>query len=214
MELNISEIDDESVQFEEIYSNETDFIENNYLHNVSPEDNYPVKRVHFEVPETAPLRPMKQSIPRTQARVTRPYVPPPKPQLSYDDILAKMGMFVADGKLHLMDENPQSKKQIQKQIQKQTQKQVPQQTQVKPSYEENIPQNSYIYNKYFKDHVQEQVSNRPLTPQQYKDMLVKTIIQKYKIKQMKSTKLIMPVSNINVAYGNANLNKLFNFSKR
>ena len=40
-------------------------------------------------------------------------------------------------------------------------------------------------------------------------------IQKYRIKQMKSNKLIMPTSNINFAQGSSsNLNKLFAFSQR
>ena len=28
-----------------------------------------------------------------------------KPKISYEDILSKMGMFVSDGKLHLVDKN-------------------------------------------------------------------------------------------------------------
>ena len=46
-------------------------------------------------------------------------------------------------------------------------------------------------------------------------MLIANIIQKYKIKQIKSSKLIMPTSNINFAQGpSGNLNKLFSFSQR
>jgi hypothetical protein len=46
-------------------------------------------------------------------------------------------------------------------------------------------------------------------------ILVDDYIEKQRIKQMKSTKLVMPTSNINIAAGHsANLNKLFGFPKR
>jgi hypothetical protein len=46
-------------------------------------------------------------------------------------------------------------------------------------------------------------------------ILVDDYIEKQRIKQMKSTKLVMPTSNINMAAGHsANLNKLFGFPKR
>ena len=72
-------------------------------------------------------------------------------------------------------------------------------------------QNSYIYNKYFQNNQYDQgQQHRPMTPLEYRDMLIKNIIQKHKIKQMKSTKLVMPNSNINFASGpTSNLNKLF-----
>ena len=45
-------------------------------------------------------------------------------------------------------------------------------------------------------------------------MLLQDHLQRQRIKQIKSTKLIMPTSNISMASNNGNLNKLFNFSKR
>ena len=77
-------------------------------------------------------------------------------------------------------------------------------------------QNSYIYNKYFQNNdYNEQPIQKPMTSLEYRDLLINDIIQKYKIKQLKSTKLIMPNSNINFAPGStSNLNKLFGFSKR
>jgi hypothetical protein len=45
-------------------------------------------------------------------------------------------------------------------------------------------------------------------------MLIKDIIQKHRVKQMKNTKLIMPTSNINFSRSSANMNKLFSFSNR
>lgn len=140
-----------------------------------------------------------------KAKITRPTIPPPKPQISYDDILNKMGMFVANGKLHLLDE----------------QKPRPQQKQETKAYipepqGSNPQQNSYIYNKYFQNSAYNQnIEERPLTPLEYRNKLINDIIQKHKIRQMKSTKLIMPNSNINFAQGpTGNLNKLFGFSQR
>ena len=56
---------------------------------------------------------------------------------------------------------------------------------------------------------------RPMTKHDYKRMLLEDILQNERIKQIKSTKLMMPTTNINFASSNSgNLNKLFNFSKR
>jgi hypothetical protein len=140
-----------------------------------------------------------------KAKITRPTMPPPKPQISYDDILNKMGMFVANGKLHLLDEQnlkPQQKPEAKTYI---------------PNPQGSAPeQNSYIYNKYFQNSSYNQnIEHRPLTPVEYRNKLINDIIQKQKIRQMKSTKLIMPNSNINFAQGpTGNLNKLFGFSHR
>ena len=62
-------------------------------------------------------------------------MPSQKSKISYEDILSKMGMFVSDGKLHLVDKNSVSFQE------EQNQEQVINQ----------IPQNSYIHNKYFKN---------------------------------------------------------------
>ncbi len=185
------------------------------------------KGVHFE----APMRPINQVIPRENAKIVRPKVPNKQPQISYEEIIAKMGMFVADGKLHLMDNNPEGYKQIknqyhQKQQQPQQQQQPYQQQQYQQQYQQqqyqqqqqqsNIPQNSYIYNKYFKEDIQPQNEiRRPMTVQEYKRKVFESFMERQRIKEMKSRKLIMPTANINIAAGNsANLNKLFNFSKR
>lgn len=144
-----------------------------------------------------------------KAKITRPVMPPPKPQISYDDILNKMGMFVANGKLHLLDE--QNPKPQQKSQQKSESKAYI------PNPQVSAPeQNSYIYNKYFQNSTYNQnIEERPLTPLEYRNKLINDIIQKHKIRQMKSTKLIMPNSNINFAQGpTGNLNKLFGFSQR
>jgi len=166
-------------------------------------------RVHFEEqtlnqPQNQNIKP---SISGVKARIVRPNVPPPKPKVSYDDILNKLGMFVAEGKLHLLDgqgQQPNSKLLTKSQRQETPVIQEP-----------NPNQNSYIYNKYFQNNNHETEPQRPLTPLEYRDMLIRNIIQKHKMKQMKSTKLIMPNSNINFAPGpTANMNKLFGFSER
>lgn len=165
-----------------------------------PENNFAVNVVkqkkHVNFNEVAPLPvPMKQTIPKSYAKINRPIQPQPKTQITYDDILSNMGMYVANGKLHLKGNS-------------QTNSQVNQIEDVRQG------QNSYIYNKYFKDALNnEQQPQRPRTILEYRDMLVRDIIQKAKIKQIKSKKLIMPNSNINVATGNRDLNKLFRFSQ-
>ena len=225
MQLNISELDDE------IYNMEDNSIYYNNQHIQSsfeqiPENTVPIKvikkGVHFE----EPLRPTHQAIPRVNAKIVRPQTPVVKPKISYEDILSKMGMFVSDGKLHLVDRNtltPQKKQELlNSQANKNQYQQVnqPYETNIESKAQhnipQNIPQNSYIYNKYFKDDLQPQnIIRQPKTLEEYKIMLIKDHIQRQRIKQIKSTKLIMPTSNIHFSGGHsANLNKLFSFSKR
>lgn len=120
-----------------------------------------------------------------------------KKPISYDDILSKMNMFVSNGRLHLLD-NKQTSIQNSPPILTKT-------------------DNSYIYNKYFKDELKEQPQTirRPKTLQEYKLMVLQDYLQRQKIKQIKSTKLIMPTNNIGMAYGNThNLDKLFMMSRK
>jgi hypothetical protein len=131
-----------------------------------------------------------------------------KPPMSYDDILNKMGMFVAEGKLHLMDNlNANQQKQVLNQNQNQNQN------------FETVPstkQNTYIHNKYFNNEPVEAPAVRvPKNVYEYRNMLINDIIQRQRIKQLKSTKLFLPDTNIHFApNSNANMNKLFNFSLR
>jgi hypothetical protein len=169
-----------------------------------PENSFPTKVVkkgkglnNVKFNENQAIKP----IPKQYAKMTRPNIPTFKPTLTYDDILSKMGMCVYDGKLQLMGNGEQQPPLVQPLKEQQQNNQ--------------IPQNNYIYNKYFKDQtVGAKTDNRPRNAEEYKNMLIIDIIQKYKIKQMKSTKLIMPTSNINMSRSSANLNKLFDFSKR
>jgi hypothetical protein len=127
-----------------------------------------------------------------------------------------MGMFVAEGQLHLLDNQPiRVQEQILEQYGQQQYGQQQQQQYVEPQHFEPI-QNSYIHNKYFSNENQFEPQIRvPKTLLEYRNMLVHDIIQRQKIKQMKSTKLVMPTSNINFApYSSQNMNKLFSFSNR
>ena len=152
-------------------------------------------------------------------------------------------MFVSNGKLHLMDNNPEGYQQIKQKIQQQQQQPIQQQQQQQQPIQQrhqqqqqqpiqqrhqqqqqqqqtNIPANSYIYNKYFKEEIKPEVTViKPKTLAEYRHLLILDLLEKQRerqrIKQIKSTKLIMPTANINISNSQSgNLNKLFNFSKR
>ena len=203
MELNIKELE---------YDEENEFSYEQKPTQISfediPENNIKIKVNKKGVQFKEPIKPINQLIPRENAKMVRPKIQNKQPQISYEDIMAKMGMFVANGKLHLMDNNPQGYQQIKNIQQQQQQKQQPSNT--------NIPQNSYIYNKYFKEELQPQNEiRRPMTVHEYKRKVLENFMQRQRINQIKSRKLLMPTENINMsAVNSANLNKLFRFSKR
>jgi hypothetical protein len=217
MELNINELDDYNYDFDNISVEEIDYIpsKNSRSFEEIPENNFPKKKVQFN----EPIKPINQAIPKMNAKMVRQHVVPK--QISYDDILKKMGMFVVNGKLHLIEDNDKIKQHlrnneknnyIQQNNYNQTNKPV------NYNLDPNMNQNNYIYNKYFKDHVQS-VENvrRPMTLMEYRRKLLNDIIQKKRINEIKSTKLLFPTSNINISGGIRNpeaMNKLFNFSKR
>ena len=129
-----------------------------------------------------------------------------KPKISYEDILSKMGMFVSDGKLHLVDKNSVSFKNQHENIPQNKNQVIPQ------NKNQVIPQNSYIHNKYFKNELQPQNTIAPpKTLQEYKKRVIENYIERLRINQIKSKKLLIPTSNINIAPGNSNLNKFFRF---
>ena len=213
MELYITEMD----------TTEMDITEMDTVNYEQIPENMPIKnsvpKIHVKKQNNVTFKEQEQNQNQYQnikpylsgpkAKITRPVMPPPKPQISYDDILNKMGMFVANGKLHLLDEqNPKPQQKSQQRSESKA---------YIPNPQGSAPeQNSYIYNKYFQNSSYNQnIEQRPLTPLEYRNMLIRDIIQKHKIRQMKSTKLIMPNSNINFAQGpTGNLNKLFGFSQR
>ena len=101
MELNIYELDQ-------------DIDETNMLYDEIPENSFSkkiIKKVHFDDNK----KPTHQPIPKVNAKMVRPKMPNQGPKISYEDILSKMGMFVSDGKLHLVDRNtltPEKQKEL------------------------------------------------------------------------------------------------------
>jgi hypothetical protein len=213
MELNISEKNDGNMLYDQIPE------------NIQIPVNNPIKvtkkgnkvRFNSNIPETNTTNINETNTKSVQKKMIRPQVPAKKPQVSYDDILSKMGMFVADGQLHLLDNQPlKVQEQIKQQINQSQQINQNQTNQTNQNQQINPGQNSYIYNKYFSNEMQNvDLVRRPKTVLEYRNMLIQDIIQKQKGKQIKSTKLIMPTSNIHFApYSAGNMNKLFAFSNR
>uniref|UniRef100_A0A6C0KNL8 Uncharacterized protein n=1 Tax=viral metagenome TaxID=1070528 RepID=A0A6C0KNL8_9ZZZZ len=223
MELNINELntDFENDDYYNYYLNNdfenedyNDYLNNDFENNTYesnndltsisklekiPENNFIKKKtVRFDNNFSANI----PSIPKTNARMVRPTAQSTEPKISYDDILNKMGMFVLDGKLHLKDNQHSKNNNLQNSNLQNN------------NLQNSNLQNSYIYNKYFKDETQQQEQIRkPRTLMEYRIMLIKDMIQKKRINEIKSKKLLLPSSNINLST-RGEMNKLFNFSKR
>ena len=221
MELNITELEleDSNTSFS-IPENMFPNLENKIIMNSTIENEGNKKKVQF----FNDARPMIQTIPKSESKMVRPQVPIQKQQVSYEDILSKMGMVVENGKLLLINnhqtiQNTKTNKNIQTNKNTQTNKNIQtnkntHQTNVHLPENQDIPKNSYIYNKFFKKETQQyDQPRRPMSAIELRDMLIMDILQKQRVKQMKSTKLIMPTSNINVSR-TGNMNKLFSFSNR
>lgn len=239
MELNICEFDDEFNELEddldnELYDNfddniliqtnkkyvdlkeEVDFKEEAF-EEISLKEEMPlkptfptkvIKTVHFD-DNLYSKKPIHQAIPSVNAKMVRPKTPIQPPKISYEDILSKMGMFVSNGKLHLVDKNSYEQQKEMNNLKKGNQQQ-----QQEPN---NLMQNSYIYNKLFKDKLPPQNEVRkPRTLQEYKMMLIEEHLKRERIRQIKSTRLIMPTSNINISevYSPDSQNKLFTLLRR
>ncbi len=190
MELNINELD---------YDLDNAFDEYP-MHQNQNQNQMPIKVKR----ETEQKDQKIQPFPKPYAKMVRPAVPEKKSNLSYDDILNNMGMVVVNGKLQFVNTLGQEN-QAQNQV-KQKQKQVNQ-----------VQENSYIYNKYFSSSANEEPDIRvPKDINEYKKMLMLDIIQRIRIKRLKSTKLILPNANMHFSetQSPANLNRLFDFSKR
>jgi hypothetical protein len=134
-----------------------------------------------------------------------------KARFSYDDILNSLNLVVQNGVLKQIQVKPAPG---QGQSQSQGQEQAPSQKPVTFDHQVN---NSYIYNKYFKDYAQPGAPTVPLTPEQRKQQAIKNYLERVaaqkRIEQIKSRKLLFNTSNIHVAPNNGNLNKLFRFNR-
>ena len=126
-------------------------------------------------------------------------------KLSYEDIMKNMGIYHYNNKLYFLNNTNTNTNTntniIEDELNNKQQKYV---------------YNSYIYNKYFKNHINNQSSvEAPKNINEYRDNLIREIIQKYKIRKTKSTKIIIPTNNTNYRVNNIHVdeNKLFNFSK-
>jgi hypothetical protein len=118
-------------------------------------------------------------------------------------------MLVSNGKLHLKDRNTTNTKASTSTDKAST-------ANANANANTNIPQNSYIYNKYFNDTMQQEPKIRkPKTLHEYKMMLVDDYIEKERIKRIKNKKLmIMTANNISPYSQQAQVdNKLFNLLK-
>lgn len=104
-----------------------------------------------------------------------------KNQIDYDDILRNMGMREVKGKLFWEKEKEKT----------QNENFIPYEPGQRKN-KKNIPvDNSYIYNKYFKNELKEQpVFEKPRNIIEYRNMLVRQIIERKKVEQIKSRQMI------------------------
>ncbi len=125
-------------------------------------------------------------------------------KLSYEDIMRNMGITEYNGKLYFLGNSTNTNTNIQKLNQENI-----------PPEQNKYIHNSYIYNKYFKDYIKPDDNNKPQNIYEYRNMLIKQIINNYKIKQIKNGKIKVPIdTNINYDLTYKEENKLFDFSKR
>jgi hypothetical protein len=148
-----------------------------------------------------------------------------KPKISYDDILSSLNLKVNNGKLEYIQAKPSHpgdhlKTCYRKQESQQSRQSQQSQFQPPPIQQ---GQNSYIYNKYFKDYrdpVQEPLEPIYLSPQEYKRQIILEIIrrnqERKRIAQIKSKKLLFAQNNPTppvYSAPNNDLNKLFRLSR-
>jgi len=210
MELNIEELSNmNDFQVEENLTYENPTYENLTYENLiqEKEKEKPKPSVRFVEPPKIPRQIPRQVV--SKQPVPRPAVKPvPRPTMSYDDILAKMGMYVDNGKLHLMNTQVISQPHVKKEI-----NQPPPQL---SSALKSEMKNSYIYNKYFKDLAPNtNTPQQPKTVAEYQQYLLQEIaLQKIaKLRQLQYRKIIIPQPpTYNDVYSDPN--KLFDFSKR
>lgn len=163
-----------------------------------------------------------------------------KQSISYDDILNSMNMVTINGRLHFIPANKIQNNQNNIEPKMTSTKQTNyindnkfQNNNRQPNnktindQQTNINQNSFIYNKYFKNYQQEKetvyndIPKITLTPDEIKKRLIlhrlKQIQERKRIEQIKSKKLLFDTSNIHISNQSnnpPNLNKLFRFSDR
>ena len=130
--------------------------------------------------------------------------------LTYDDILAKLGMFVQDGQLLLTNKPVQTYNQVSNPNPNPTYNLAP---------NPNPAQYSYIYNKHFKDYIQPEEVKRPQDPIELRNQLLREYIHKKRMEQIKTHRIsyqqphyIDPQTIYFPSY--TNVNRLFTFAKK
>ena len=138
--------------------------------------------------------------------------PNKKNKIDYDDILKKMGMREVKGKLfwekntatsseNFIPYEPGQRKKINTQQLKSGKNPVyqpqayqspnPAYQSPNPAYQSQAYQNSYIHNKYFKNEFKEpEEVQKPRNLIEYRNMLIKRMIDKKRIEQIKSRQMI------------------------
>jgi hypothetical protein len=162
--------------------------------------------------ESQPLKYWEQPSSENSKKIAKPK----KKKVSFDDILSNMNLVVnQNGTLQHMSSNQESYNQnIEQQYQNQNinnqtqrQYQYPIQVQKQEPLDPNV-KHSYIYNKYFKDYHDSNVSvpeiRVPKTMEEYKRMLledrIKAIEQRKRLSEIKSKKLLF-TTNVSTQRG-------------
>lgn len=130
-----------------------------------------------------------------------------KSKLTYNDIMNNMGIYEYNNKLYFLDPNKKitTTNPINNPINN-------------PNNDNNkYIHNSYIYNKYFKNIAKDESmqTNKPKNIYEYRNMLVRQIIEKYRINTLKTTKIKIPMDSPLININNSvDENKLFNWIKK
>lgn len=113
-----------------------------------------------------------------------------KNKIDYDDILRNMGMREVKGKLFWEKNKEQSNEIFIPYEPIQHKKNNINNSLKQQAHKQTYP-NSYIYNKYFKNELKETHSlEKPKNIIEYRNMLIKQIIEKKKVEYIKSRKMI------------------------
>lgn len=165
-----------------------------------------------------------KTLPKMYTKRQRIIQQPQEKKLSYDDILNNMGMFVdkEEEEVYLLPKQQTNYSNKSNNVVSLEQNKTP--ITNKPIVinnnnneviNNNINRSSYIYNKYFKNELNTDVGEvrKPTTMEEYKLMLLQDLLQKQRIKQIKSRQIQIPTSNIGFSDRPNDLNKLFKYKK-
>ena len=166
-----------------------------------------------------------KTLPKMYTKRQRIVQQPQEKKLSYDDILNNMGMFVdkEEEEVYLLPKqqtNNNSNNVVSLEQNKTPISNKPivinnnnNNNSNNEVINNNINRNSYIYNKYFKNELNTDVGEvrKPKTMEEYKLMLLQDLLQKQRIRQIKSRQIQIPTSNIAFSDRPNDLNRLFKY---